>query len=284
MGNFRLSDDEIASLQAFLLSQRAEPPLDSSGVDWQKASTDNGRALFGEVRCVSCHGIKGRGGTMGPELTHIGDKVRRAWLFSYLKDPHRVQPDTPMLQYRLSDDQLRDLTVFLLDEYRSSDTPESAPAAYQDARAVAAGRAVFEKRGCASCHQLPGIGAASRIGPTLAGIADRDPDELAYGNAAVRHTTDNYIALKVLQPNALGQPSGMPTFSFTPAQAAKIALALASIRKRDLPASYVLRPPPPAAYRRPAVRRTGGPLSVPQLSFGPRVRRRSVNRGLRSHR
>ena len=174
MGNFRLSDDEIGRLQAFLLSQRAEPPLDSAGVDWSKASTDEGRALFGELRCVTCHAVKGRGGTMGPELTHVGDKVRRAWLFSYLKDPHRVQPDTPMLQYRLTDEQLRDLTAFLLDEYRSSETPESPPAAYQDARAVAAGRAVFEKRGCPSCHQLPGISESTRIGPSLAGIADRE--------------------------------------------------------------------------------------------------------------
>jgi cytochrome c2 len=249
MGNFRLSDNEIASLQAFLLSLRAQPPLDDSGVDWSKASTDSGRALFGELRCVSCHAVKGRGGTMGPELTLVGDKVRRSWLFSYLKDPHRVQPDTPMLQYRLSDDQLRDLAAFLLDEYRSSSTPESAPAAYQDARAVAAGRAVFERRGCPSCHQVPGISQSSRLGPTLVGIGDRDPDELSYGSTPARHTVDNYIALKVLDPSALLQTSLMPTFSFSPAEAAKIALALSSIRKQDLPASYVSRVSPPAVFR-----------------------------------
>ena len=73
---------------------------------------------------------------MGPELTRIGDKVRRDWLFSFLKDPHRVQPDTPMLQYRLTDDQLRDLTAFLLDEYRIGGRgAEPPPVAYQDARA-----------------------------------------------------------------------------------------------------------------------------------------------------
>ncbi|MCX6538415.1 MAG: c-type cytochrome [Acidobacteria bacterium] len=249
MGNFRLSDVEIASLQAFLLSQRAEAPPDSAGVDWSKASADNGRALFGELRCVSCHAVNGRGGTMGPELTRVGDKVRRAGLFSFLKDPHRTQPDTPMLQYRLTDDQVRDLTAFLLEQYRSTDTPESAPAAYQDARAVAAGRSVFEKRGCASCHQLPGVTESGRIGPSLAGIADRDPDQLLYGSHIVRHTTENYIFLKVLLPSALGQPSTMPTFSFTPAQAAKIALALAGIRKADLPASYVRNRQPPAPYR-----------------------------------
>ena len=38
----------------------------------------------------------------------------------------------------------------------------------------------------------------------------------------MRHTTDNYIFLKLLQPDALGAPSLMPTFCFTPAQAATI--------------------------------------------------------------
>jgi cytochrome c2/nitrate reductase cytochrome c-type subunit len=255
MGNFRLSADEIASVQGFLLSQRAQVPLDSAVVDWKKADVANGRALFGELRCVSCHTVNGRGGTMGPELTRIGDKVRRDWLFGYLKDPHRVQSDTPMLQYRLNDDQLRDLTAFLLEEYGSAGMQsEPPPVTYQDARLLAAGRAVFERRGCPSCHRLAAIKDTGRIGPSLAGIADRDPDELPYGSNIVRHTTDNYIFLKVLLPDTLGQPSLMPTFAFTPVDAAKIALALASIRKSDLPASYVLRRPPPAPYR------PGGPF------------------------
>lgn len=248
MGNFRLQDAEIEQLQAFLLSQRATPPV-ASGLDWLEADPDEGRALFGELRCVSCHSINGRGGTMGPELTRIGDKVRRDWLFSFLKNPHRTQPATEMLQYRLTDDQLRDLTAYLLDEYRTTDTPEPALAAYQESRAVATGRDVFERRGCASCHQLPGVTESARIGPSLAGIADRDPDALPYGDNVVRHTTENYLFLKVLMPDALGEPSSMPTFSFTPAQAAKIALALAGIRKADLPASYVRSHSPPTPFR-----------------------------------
>jgi cytochrome c2 len=187
---------------------------------------------------------------MGPELTKVGDKVRRDWLFSYLKDPQRVQPDTPMLRYRLDDNQLRDLTAFLLDEYRSADSAAELPgAAYQATRLVAAGRAVFERRGCVSCHQLSLVNDSGKIGPSLAGIADRDPDELPYGGNIVRHTTDNYIFLKVLLPDTLGQPSLMPTFGLTPADAARIALALSSIRKAELPASYVLRRPAPVPYR-----------------------------------
>jgi cytochrome c2 len=152
-----------------------------------------------------------------------------------------------MLQYRLTDDQLRDLTAFLVDEYHTGDAgPEPPPVAYQDARAVANGRTVFERRGCTSCHHLGTMKDAGRIGPSLAGIADRNPDELAFGQADVRRTPDNYIFLKVLRPDALSQPSMMPTFGFAPIDAAKIALALASVRKADLPASYVrTRPTPP---------------------------------------
>jgi cytochrome c2 len=250
MGNFRLSADEIAGLQAFLLTERTQTPLDSSGVDWNKADTAKGRGLFGELRCVSCHAVNGRGGTMGPELTHIGDKVRRAWLFSYLKDPHRVQPDTPMLQYRLRDDELRDLTAFLLDEYRSTETTAEPPLpAAGDSRLIASGQATFERRGCASCHRVPGVKDPGRVGPSLAGVADRNPDELPYGSTVVRHSIGNYLFQKVLLPDTLGQPSLMPTFGYTPSDAAQIALALESLRKADLPASYVVRHAAPARYQ-----------------------------------
>ena len=250
MGNFRLGPGEIASLRALLLSQRSQGPLETTGVDWKKADVANGKALFGQLRCVSCHAVNGRGGTMGPELTRIGDKVRRDWLFSYLKDPHREQPDTAMLQYRLNDGEVRDLTGFLLDEYRTAGgEAESVPALYQDASAVAEGRRVFVRRGCYGCHKLAGVRETGKIGPSLAGVADRDPDQLPYGGTPVRRTAENYIFLKLQQPDALGAPSLMPTLSFTPAQAATITVALESLHKADLPASRVVTESTPPPYR-----------------------------------
>ena len=261
MGNFRMKPDEVAGLQAFLLSARAEVPSAASSVDWSRANTDSGRALFGELRCVSCHAVKGRGGTMGPELTNVGDKVRRDWLFSFLKDPHRDQPETAMLQYRLADDQVRDLAAFLLQEYTSGGAgPETALPSFQDAAAVTAGRATFIARGCYSCHRLPGVAVTGKFGPSLAGVADRDPDQLTYGNSRARHTTDNYIFVKLLQPDGLGSPSSMPTFGFTPGEAATITVALAGLHKTDLPASRVVSRPSPPLYR-------------PQGRFGELVRR-----------
>jgi cytochrome c2 len=250
MGNFRLGEPEVAALQALLLSQKAQAPLDSGTVDWKKADTAAGRALFGELRCVSCHAVEGRGGTMGPELTRIGDKVRREWLFSFLKDPHREQPDTAMLQYRLKDEEVRDLTAFLLDEYKTPGAEaETVPAPYQEPRAVQEGQTAFVRHGCYGCHRLAGLSETGKIGPSLAGVADRDPDQLPYGRNVVRRTTDNYIFLKLLLPDALGTPSLMPTLGFTPVQAATITVALAGLRKADLPASRVVKLAPPAPYR-----------------------------------
>jgi mono/diheme cytochrome c family protein len=261
MGNFRLSEAEIAALGAFLLSQKAEAPSGDVNLDWKEADTDNGRALFGELRCVSCHAVNGRGGSMGPELTLIGDKVRRDWLFSFLQNPHRDQPETAMLQYRLGDDQVRDLTAFLLEEYNTPGlSSESAAAPYQDPSAVAEGRAVFLRRGCYGCHRLSGVSETAKLGPSLKGVADRNPDELPYGNNVVRHTTDNYLFLKLLMPDALGSASLMPTFGFTPAEAATITVALESLREGDLPSSRVVQEAVPPPYR-------------PQGRFGEIVRR-----------
>ncbi len=249
MGNFRLSPQEITELQAFLLSLRAALPSPRPAVDWNRSNADAGKALFGELRCVTCHSVAGRGGTMGPELTKIGDKARRSWLFNFLKDPHQTQPDTKMPQYRLTDDQRRDLTTFLLQEYRTVEVnPEITPP-FEDPQTVSAGRATFIRRGCVSCHHLAGIASPGHLGPSLAGIADRDPDQLTYGPTVVRHTIDNYIFLKLEDPSAVVQPSLMPTFQFTPGEAARIALALIGLRKTDLPASYVITRPQPAPYQ-----------------------------------
>lgn len=248
MGNFRLTDTEITDLSAFLLTLKARVPLDSTSVNWARADTDAGRTLFRELRCVTCHAMDSRGGTMGPELTRIGDKVRRDWLFSFLKDPHREQPDTAMLQYRLTDDQLRDLTAYLMEQNTGTPGPQTEPA-FQDPQTVAAGRQTFIQRGCASCHHLEGITESARLGPSLAGLADKDPEQLPYGPNVVRHTIGNYVFLKLEHPDQLVQPSLMPTFQFTPDQAASIATALIGLHKTELPASYVVKSPQPAAYQ-----------------------------------
>jgi len=261
MPNFRLEPDEIESLTAFLLSQRAVAPLDSSGVDWKRADADRGRSIFGEARCVSCHSIDGRGGTLGPELTKVGGKLRRDWLFSFLKDPFRDHPETLMLRYRFSDDELRDLVAYLTEELSDPDAPSPAPdVGYLDPKRVEAGHEVFVKHGCYSCHRFSGMDSLGKIGPSLAAIGERVVEQADFAGQQIEPTLPNWLFVKLLTPDKLAQPSRMPTFNFSEEKAAAITVALLSIRGKDLPASRVTSEPRPAPYR-------------PQGAFGALVRR-----------
>ncbi|HSB60191.1 MAG TPA: c-type cytochrome [Vicinamibacteria bacterium] len=242
MPNFRLQAAEIEALSAFLLSQRSVAPLDSSGIDWKKADPDRGRAVFGEARCVSCHAIDGRGGTLGPELTQVGSKVRRDWLFSFLKDPFRDQPETLMLRYRLSDDQVRDLVAYLTTELVDPEAPAAPPeTGYLDPRRVEEGHGVFVRHGCYSCHRFSGMEVSGKIGPSLAGIGDRAVEEGA-GPEAPR-TLPDWIFLKLQHPESLAEPSRMPTYNLSDRDAAGVTVALLSLRAADLPSSRVTDEP-----------------------------------------
>jgi mono/diheme cytochrome c family protein len=261
MPNFRLAADEIEALSAFLLSQHAVAPLDASGVDWTKADPDRGRALFGEARCVSCHQVEGRGGTLGPELSRVGSKVRREWLFSFLKDPFRDQPETMMVYYRLSSDEIRDLVAYLSTELVDPEAPVVAPeVGYLDPKRVEAGRAVFVKHGCYSCHRFSGMEGLGKIGPSLAEAGDRAVDEGARTPPQAPPTPPNWIFLKLRNPEAIAEPSRMPTYNLSEPEAAAVTVALLSLRAADLPASRVTNEPPVAPYE-------------PQGEFGVLVRR-----------
>jgi len=240
MPNFRLEPAEIDGLSAFLLSQRSIPPLDSSGVDWAQADPDHGRALFGEARCVSCHMIDERGGSLGPDLSFVGSKVQREWLFSFLKDPARDQPETLMVHYRFSDQEIRDLVGFLTTELIDPEAPTASPEpGYLDPNLVESGRKAFVRHGCYSCHRFAGLMVQGKIGPSLAGIADRAIDESFFHGEAILPTLPNWLYVKLRTPEKLAVASRMPTYDFSAVDAAAVTVALLSLRTADLPASRV---------------------------------------------
>ena len=64
--------------------------------------------------CAACHSIHGKGGTVGPELTHIGNKRDRDWLNRHFKDPKALSPGSIMPKVTLPDKQLNELTDYML--------------------------------------------------------------------------------------------------------------------------------------------------------------------------
>jgi len=257
MGNFRLKPEEVEALAAFLLEPHGAVELDA--VDWTKADAERGGETFRSSRCVTCHSVGGRGGTLAPELVHVGSKVSRDWLYTWIRDPHRLQPDTLMPRFRFADDEVRDLAAYLsedLAEPRGQSPDEGPP----DPALAAEGRRIYERRGCYSCPDLEGFPKQPRIGPKLAGAADLIFDPAPLEARGVEATRPNYLFTKVSGPERVLETARMPTFGFTEHEAASVSVALLSLRADPVPAARATRDPELPAYE-------------PQGEFGALVRR-----------
>ncbi len=257
MGDFRLRPEEVEALAAFLLEPHGAVELDE--VDWEGADAERGGELFRASRCVTCHSVDGRGGTLAPELGHVGAKVTRDWLYSWIRDPHRLQPDTLMPRFRFTDEQVRDLAAYIaedLAEPKGLDPNRAAP----DPASAAEGRRIFERRGCYSCHELEGFPERPRIGPKLAGVGDRILDPVPLVARGVEPTLPNWLHTKVSGPERVLETARMPTFGFSEHDAAAVTVALLSLRARAVPPDRATRDPDRPPY-------------VPQGEFGALVRR-----------
>ena len=165
----------------------------------------DGKRLTASLGCLGCHKYRGRGGTLGPELTYVGDKTKHDfdfsrvsgehtvehWLFKHFKLPQEVSPNTVMPDMGLSDDQARDLALYMMSLHRktapASHTPRLPPdteARRDDAMAVSGSRG-HAVRGetlynmfCSACHGSDGYGTTMRAGlwPTGADPWGRDWD------------------------------------------------------------------------------------------------------------
>ena len=74
-----------------------------------------GKALFDQLGCAACHRIHGSGGAVGPDLSYVGDtRPDREWHLRHFRDPQSVSPGSIMPKFPLTEQQLNDLTSYLL--------------------------------------------------------------------------------------------------------------------------------------------------------------------------
>ncbi len=95
-------------------SRSAREPGSGSRFSLSGASAERGRTLFEGQNCLACHRVRGRGGSVAPDLWGVANRRDAEWIFRHFKNPQEVSPGTLMPRFALGDDQYRDLTAYLL--------------------------------------------------------------------------------------------------------------------------------------------------------------------------
>lgn len=194
------------------------------GVAGAEAVT-HGTDLFMEKGCYGCHDVKGVGYVpkFSPPLSGLRSKLADAQTFTYawIKDPTHFNRDTAMPNFKLADDEVGKITVFLLSLPGKAPPP---PLSLADASAEE-GERLFTERGCRGCHAVKADehSVSPRV-PHLAGI----------GSKVTPEWLDRWIA----DPKAYNPDTAMPKVELTDAERhAVVAYLLTLKRTEPLPAT-----------------------------------------------
>lgn len=126
MQKYDFTERDIADLVAFLkwigeMDLNGFPPkpdmqVGASGRQEHSAATlanlPSPPAIYGQM-CTACHSMGGSGGTVGPALDGVGDRLDESYLVRWLKDPKSIKSDALMPRLPLSEEDIHALAKFL---------------------------------------------------------------------------------------------------------------------------------------------------------------------------
>ena len=157
------------------------------------------KQLVKDKGCRACHTINNRGGTIGPDLTNVGDKAAEqydfshlsgqktafAWHVAHLKEPRAIVADTVMPNFHLSTKEAQALAMLIMSWRRSpipaqfvAGVPRTDPRTTDEAAAEERMKtgpgAWFVSTGCFVCHSIKVFGVISpaQIGPDLSNAVE----------------------------------------------------------------------------------------------------------------
>ncbi len=247
MPNFLLKATEIRLLSDFLLgnehlfkgadqfyadSAKEEKVLAGMDMDGLDALADEGKIIFARLRCLTCHKLHGRGGSLAPELEKIAAKSNRKWLHAWLKSPSLYDPQTIMPAFTMTAGERLAVVEYLLwesevedDEAEIKTEPAGSPAQLS-AENQRQGMKLFVEKGCYNCHLVSGVAVKNNFAPSLADFADKKIRTIDFRKTTIAHTAEDYVAAKLQAPRIFGDKLKMPLFNLTPVEIGRITTVI----------------------------------------------------------
>ena len=260
MPDYKLTADQATDIASYLFNQSKNKtdstvsPVPVTGTEEQVAE---GKLIFSQSRCITCHALDGKGGSIGPDLGRIGDKIIPEWLAVWLGNPKDYFSKTRMPRFNFSLIEIESLQQYLMTELSNGDYTTAVNHPFGSSESAERGKKHVLKLGCTGCHVIPGITDSGReLAPSLEAIGSKTTSQFAFGQTSIEKTAANWMFVKTLRPRIFGQELVMPDYKLSPDETQAITVALVGQTRRDIPFSMIK----PATA--PVMRDMAGPFAA----------------------
>jgi mono/diheme cytochrome c family protein len=255
-GSYEAQKDYPVQIAAFLLSTSkapsdewlaANPPV---AVDSYPDLVKHGRELMDQLGCRGCHALApdevagqlGANKDLAPNLSKIAEKTDARWIYHWIKNPRGFSHVARMPSLRLSDDEAKAITAYLVTLGQKQEASADLDARLTDPANVAAGEKLVRKFGCPGCHDIPGMEQESRIGAELTAFGGKTHEELFFGDRTkLKEDWDTWTSHKLKEPRGYEThwiEQVMPQFDLADDDVAALKVFLASRTENKVPAKY----------------------------------------------
>lgn len=258
MPNFDLKQEDAVAIAAFLWSLSKEEgdkwmqehPLPAGFREGDANEVAKGKKLVETIGCKGCHGfaegefttVLGKEKDLVPNLKDIASKVGPQWVYHWVKNPRGFAPDTRMPSLRLSDDEAKAMTSYLMTLGGKPEAIAGIQEKLADAKNIKRGESLVRKLGCFGCHDIKGMEKESRVGVELTTFGSKGLEELFFGNRTdIKETWDDWTYNKLNTPRIYATErieQLMPQFNLADEDITALRVVLAGFRERKVGVRY----------------------------------------------